>query len=87
MDMVKLGANVLGGSKDGGGDGPNAMMNVLKMGKSFSDMMNAKGERIKRSSFSPLLSFNLKTRLRDLTPWLLPVIAGQVRAIWPSSFS
>ena len=89
MDIVKMGANVLGGSKDGGGgDGPNAMMNVLKMGKSFSDMMNAKGERIKRSSFfSPLLSFNLKTRLRDLTPWLLPVIAGQVRAIWPSSFS
>ena len=50
MDMVKLGANVLGGSKDGGADGPNAMMNVLKMGKSFSDMMNAKGKRIKRSS-------------------------------------
>ena len=69
MDMVKMGANVLGGgSKDGAGDGggSNAMMNVLKMGKSFSDMMNAKGERIKRSSFSPLLSFNLKTRLRDL---------------------
>ena len=50
MDIVKMGANVLGGSKGGGGggggDGSNAMMNVLKMGKSFSDMMNAKGKRI-----------------------------------------
>jgi len=46
MDIVKMGANVLGGgggSKDDSGDGSNAMMNVLKMGKSFSDMMNAKG--------------------------------------------
>ena len=53
MDMVKMGANVLGGgSKDGAGDngGSNAMMNVLKMGKSFSDMMNAKGKSIGRSS-------------------------------------
>ena len=49
MDMVKMGANVLGGgSKDGSGG--DTMMNVLKMGKSFSDLMNAKGESFIRSN-------------------------------------
>ena len=47
MDMVKMGANVLGG---GAKDGSDTMMNVLKMGKSFSDMMNAKGKPIIRSN-------------------------------------
>ena len=47
MDMVKMGANVLGG---GSKDGSDTMMNVLKMGKSFSDMMNAKGKQIIRSN-------------------------------------
>ena len=46
MDMVKMGANVLGGG--GSKDGSDTMMNVLKMGKSFSDMMNAKGKPIIR---------------------------------------
>ena len=45
MDMVKMGASMLGGSKDGAGSGGgDTMMNVLKMGKSFSDMMNANGK-------------------------------------------
>ena len=51
MDMVKMGANVLGG---GSKDGSDTMMNVLKMGKSFSDMMNAKGKPIIRSNIKPL---------------------------------
>ena len=47
MDMVKMGANVLGG---GSKDGSDTMMSVLKMGKSFSDLMNAKGESFIRSN-------------------------------------
>ena len=49
MDMVKMGANVLGGGGSKDGSGGDTMMNVLKMGKSFSDMMNAKGKPFIRS--------------------------------------